>query len=171
MGESVDLENTGHALLAFNEIDKAIQNYNHAIQIADEINFPQTQSYARWGLALAHLYAAQHKDLPGLGDLNHLNAARAAAEAACKFDVPQNNHNVAALLGIIALAQAAQNPKGLEDPSGLDDPSGFFRAAIAHADALLAQTPELYAALDAKGIALCGLAIINPKGLPDPSGF
>ncbi|MDZ7377627.1 MAG: hypothetical protein ONB13_13545, partial [candidate division KSB1 bacterium] len=35
-----------------------------------------------------------------------------------------------------------------------------FTAAIAHADALLAKTPELYDALDAKGIAWCGLGIL-----------
>jgi len=54
-------------------------------------------------------------------------------------------------------AAALENPKGLGDPSGLGDAIAAFTAAIAHADALLAQTPELYGALDAKGIALCGL--------------
>jgi hypothetical protein len=64
--------------------------------------------------------------------------------------VPENNHNAFALLGIIALAQT-------------DVAAGrtAFTNAIAHADALLARTPELYDALDARGIALCGLVLVG----------
>ena len=48
---------------------------------------------------------------------------------------------------------------GFGNLSGLAHES--FTAAIAHADALLAQTPELFDALDAKGLALCGLELVG----------
>jgi hypothetical protein len=71
--------------------------------------------------------------------------------------VQQNNHNVHALRGVIALRQASQ------DLPGFGNLEGLFTAAIAHADALLAQTPELFDALDAKGLALCGLAVCDAR--------
>ena len=39
-GESIDLENIGHACLSLEEYQKAKENYQQAIQIADEISFP-----------------------------------------------------------------------------------------------------------------------------------
>jgi hypothetical protein len=36
-----------------------------------------------------------------------------------------------------------------------------FTAAVVQADALLALTPEYYRALDSKGLALCGLALLG----------
>ena len=36
-----------------------------------------------------------------------------------------------------------------------------FTRAISQADEILAKTPEYYSALDAKGLALCGLAILD----------
>jgi len=41
-----------------------------------------------------------------------------------------------------------------------------FTKSIAQADEILAKTPDYYSALDAKGLALCGLAI---TGRGDPS--
>ena len=92
-------------------------------------------------MALAHLCAG---DLP---------AARAAAEAARRYDEPQNNHNVLALLGVIALRQD-DRPAARE----------AFAAAVAAADGILAQTPEYFDALDAKGLACCGLALCDGTG-------
>ena len=64
--------------------------------------------------------------------------------------MPRNNHNAFALLGIIALAQ-----------TDVAAARTAFTTAIAHADALLARTPELYGALDARGMALCGLVLCD----------
>ncbi|MBM3129758.1 MAG: tetratricopeptide repeat protein [Chloroflexi bacterium] len=155
-GESFDLNNRADVLIDEKRFDEAIESYKQAIQIADEIGLTTIQNYARWGTALAHLYAAQINP-KGLRDPSGLEAARAAAESARQYDVPQNNHNVAALLGIIALRHAAQSAGAADVVAA----RAAFTAAIAHADALLAQTPELYDALDAKGIALCGLALHN----------
>ncbi len=109
-----------------------------SVRIGEESNSPYLQNYYNNILALAHLLS------------NDLANALAAAETARKYDVPQNNHNVAVLLGIIALRQ--------NDVAAAQE---TFTAAIAHADKLLAQTPEFYDALDAKGVALCGLALCD----------
>jgi tetratricopeptide (TPR) repeat protein len=43
-----------------------------------------------------------------------------------------------------------------------------FSKSIAQADEILAKTPDYYSALDAKGLALCGLAICGDKKfIPD----
>jgi len=92
-------------------------------------------------LSLAHLYTG------------NLPAARAAAETACEYDVPKNNHHVHLALGIIALRQG--------EPAKAQ---AAFNASIAHANEMLAKTPENYNALDAKGLALCGVALCADGG-------
>ena len=99
-------------------------------------NFPQTQIYARWGLAQIYLFQ------------NDLVNARSTIEAALQYDVPQNNHNASALHGIIALRQGER-----------ETAQEAFTKSIAQADEILAKTPDYYSALDAKGLALCGLAL------------
>ena len=74
--------------------------------------------------------------------------AREMAEAACKYDFPLENHRASAVLGVVALRQgdtiAAQTA---------------FTTALKQANEMLAQTPQLYGALNTKGFALCGLAL------------
>jgi hypothetical protein len=62
--------------------------------------------------------------------------------------VPEHNHCIQVLLGVIALRQG-------ERPAAQE----AFAEAVAQADALLAHTAQYYDALDAKGLALCGLAL------------
>jgi len=62
--------------------------------------------------------------------------------------VPQNNHNASALHGIIALRQGDEVAA-----------RGAFLRAIGQADEILSKTAEYYSALDAKGLALAGLAL------------
>jgi tetratricopeptide (TPR) repeat protein len=143
VGESMNLETTGHAYLSLNEFQKAKENYQQAIQIANEISLEPMKQYARWGLAQAYLFQ------------NDLANAHATIEAALQYDVLQNNHNAAALHGIIALQQGER-----------ETAKEAFNQSIAQADEILVKTPEYYSALDAKGLALCGLAICD---LP-PSG-
>jgi tetratricopeptide (TPR) repeat protein len=168
-GEGADLGNLGEALRDSGDVQRAIEYFEQAltiytqigdrggeafiyrelgyttmdqsqlgeaIQIADEIEFTQIQNEARFSLALAHLVAG---DLP---------AARAAIEEARQYDVPANNHNVLALHGVIALRQGESSAA-----------QEAFAAAVAAADDLLAKTAESYDALDAKGLALAGLAL------------
>ena len=60
----------------------------------------------------------------------------------------QYNHNATALHGIIALRQGER-----------ETAQEAFTKSIAQADEILAKTPDYYSALDAKGLALCGLAL------------
>ncbi len=93
------------------------------------------------GLAQAYLFQ------------NDLVNARATIEAALQYDVPEYNHNATALHGIIALRQGER-----------ETAQEAFTKSIAQADEILAKTPDYYSALDAKGLALCGLAILDDDG-------
>jgi len=134
--ESRHLVNLGGYYINYEDIEKSIVFYRQSIQIADEINYIQVQSGARSPLALAYLLQ------------NDLVNARATIEAALQYDQPQNNHNATALHGIIALRQGER-----------ETAQEAFTKSIEQADEILAKTPEYYSALDAKGLASCGLAI------------
>ncbi len=101
-------------------------------------NSPLLGSWANGRLALAKLY------------LCNLPEARAAAEAARQYDEPEQNHYVLALLGVIALRQ--------QDRAAAQD---AFASAVTEADQLLAYSIQNFAALDVKGLALCGLALLG----------
>ncbi len=135
-GEGHNLGNLAEVLVDQGRYAEAIQRALESIRIGEEIRSPKLCNYYNGYLALAQLYAG---DLP---------AARAAAEAARQYDEPQNNHSVLALLGLIALRQGA-GPAARE----------AFNAAVAQADQMLAHSAQNYGALDARGLALCGLAL------------
>jgi tetratricopeptide (TPR) repeat protein len=139
-GESLWLGNLGHDFRDANEFDRAIESYQQSIEIGDEISYSLIQNYERWGLAQVYLFQ------------NDLTRARSTIDTALQYDAPQNNHNVVALRGIIALRQ-----------SDVDIAGDSFRSAIAQANEILAKTPEFYDALDAKWLALCGLALCEGK--------
>ena len=61
-----------------------------------------------------------------------------------------NNHNVLALLGLIAMRQGDRVAA-----------AEAFSAAISHADVMLDRCDQNYNALDAKGLALAGLAVLE----------
>jgi tetratricopeptide (TPR) repeat protein len=139
-GEGIDLGNLAEALIDQGNFDEAIQRVQEGVKIAEEISSPNLGSYNYGFLALAHFYN---------GDLN---AARTAAETAREHDEPENNHNVRALLGVIALRQGDRGAA-----------RAAFTAAVDAADAILAQTAQYYDALDAQGLALAGLALCEPE--------
>jgi tetratricopeptide (TPR) repeat protein len=116
----------------------AILQTTDAVSIGEEAGDPRLVSAGKEILALAHLY---------IGDFP---TARAAAKAAHVHDVPKNNHNVLALIGLIALRQGDRAAA-----------AESFSAAIAHADVMLDRCDQNYEALDAKGLALTGLAVIE----------
>jgi tetratricopeptide (TPR) repeat protein len=138
--QAVTFENYGDALLDLSDTERAIEYYQHAIQIANAIDFAQTQSYARWGLAQAKLMK------------NDLDDAYAITAEAQLYNVPQSNHDIYTLQGIIALRK--------NDPVNA---ASSFQTSISHADKILADTPEYYDALDAKGLALSGLVLVEGK--------
>ena len=138
--EALELVNTGDTFSDIGEFDNAVKLYNQAITIADEIKNFQPQNEARWGLALSQLLS---------GDIEN---ARSTAESARRYDYPPNNYNVLALMGIIALRQG-------DRASALE----AFETAVEASDILLGHSDTNYGALDAKGLALCGLALCEGK--------
>jgi tetratricopeptide (TPR) repeat protein len=135
-GEALDFINLGDALAALEKWDEAISNYQQAIQTADEIANVQGQNEARYGLATAYLCTGK------------LPQARTVIEQALQYDYPETMHNVHTLHGIMALR--------LQDP---DTAKQAFDKAVIHADTLLRHASKNYAALDAKALSLCGLAL------------
>jgi tetratricopeptide (TPR) repeat protein len=74
--------------------------------------------------------------------------ARAALEGASQHNARRQRHAVAALSGVIALRQA-----------DLITAIEAFKQAIEHADQILAESDDAFAALDSKGLAFSGLAL------------
>lgn len=146
MVESSVLGNIGLALMIENEHNNALEYLMVAIQIADEISYPIVQNEERWGLSQTYLFQ------------NDFANARATIEAALEYDVPNNNHNASALQGIIALRQGDEVAA-----------RGAFLRAIGQADEILSKTPDYYSALDAKGLALSGLAVVSGQLTAQPS--
>lgn len=134
-GESNNLGNLGIALLGQDDYQRAENVFQESIRTGDEISNVNVQIEERWGLSQIYLF---QNDLPN---------ARTTIEAALGYDVPQYNHIASALHGIIALRQGEEVAA-----------RGAFVCAIGQADEILSKTAEYYSALDAKGIALSGLA-------------
>jgi tetratricopeptide (TPR) repeat protein len=132
------LTNLAETLIDERRYREAMQRAIEAINIATETNSSGIGSYGNRNLALAHLYS------------ENLGAARSAAETALKYNEPENNHCVLALLGLIASRQgtavAAQEA---------------FAAAVSEADGLLTYAAQNYFAWDTKGLALCGLTLCD----------
>jgi tetratricopeptide (TPR) repeat protein len=140
--EGVALGNIALERIETDELDLAIESALQYIRICKEISKPASYAYSR--LAQAYLHDSK------------LIKAKESTESALQYDEPQNNHNASALHGIIALRQGDEVAA-----------RGAFVRAIGQADEILSKTAEYYSALDAKGLAICGLAICDGRG--DPS--
>jgi tetratricopeptide (TPR) repeat protein len=138
--EAMSLGNMGRSLLRINEYQASIETIMPSIHIADDISYLTAQNEDRWGLAQVYLFQ---------NDWRH---ARSTIEEALQYDVPQNNHNVTALHGIIVLRQGER-----------ETAREAFTKSIAQADEILAKTSDYYNALDAKGLALCGLVLCRSR--------
>ncbi|MFM8174396.1 MAG: tetratricopeptide repeat protein, partial [Pirellulaceae bacterium] len=134
--EAVILESSGHVLLAMDRFAEADTCYRGALRIADEINSVQVQNYAHSGLALLALMACD------------LAAARREAEAATHYAVPDNDHHVLSLLGIIRLRQGDTRAA-----------TEAFQESVKRCDRMLQLTTRNYAAMDSKAVAKCGLIL------------
>ncbi|MGC1378669.1 MAG: toll/interleukin-1 receptor domain-containing protein [Anaerolineales bacterium] len=141
-GECRHFGNIGEALLDLGKYDDAIKHHKQAQNLAKELEYVSVLQYNIVGESQTYLFQ---------NDLIH---ARAAIEAALQYDVPDSNHNATALRGIIALRQGER--------AGAQ---AAFAQSIAQADEILAKTPDLYDALDAKGLAVCGLILAVGAGL------
>ncbi len=141
--ESTYYGNIGEALIDLGKYEEAINHHRQAQVLAKEFEYVAVLKYNIMGEAQANLFQ------------NDLINARTTIEAALQYDVPQNNHNASALHGIIALRQGER-----------ETAQEAFMKSIAQAEEILVKTPEYYSALDAKGLALCGLIL---AGRGDPS--
>lgn len=134
--ESFNLLRIGNISLQQDKLPEAVKNFNQAIGIADEIGNPQTQNEARYGLALAYLYAG------------NLTDAHTVVEEACKYNYPFEKPNVLALSGLVHLRLGDFEPA-----------RDAFTAAITEAKTLLGYCQKNFKALNAKGLSLCGLVL------------
>ena len=115
---------------------QAVEYSRQAIDVADAISNAQAQSAGRLGLARTRLLS---------GDLS---AAQRVAVTGRDHDYPEDRAELSLLLGIAQLKQ--------DQPA---EAAREFRGAVTQADELLHQASGAYAALDTKGLALCGLAL------------
>jgi tetratricopeptide (TPR) repeat protein len=124
--------------------EEAAASFEQSIQTADEIGNIEFQKLSRTSAAIASLCT---------GDLA---AAQIMAVAADRHHFPVEDAQTSTVLGIVAYRQ-----------KDLEAAREAFTAAIAKAGELLAMTPDRYAALDAKALALCGLALCgNTRQMP-----
>jgi tetratricopeptide (TPR) repeat protein len=135
-GEGALLASLARVMICQRNYEKAIQLTQDSLIIGKEIENPIISSYGNSYLALAHLYN------------KNLNEALDAIKAASEYHVLENKHHVFSLRGIITLRQGDQ-VAGRE----------ACTAAVEAADRILAQSPNYYDALDARGLALAGLVL------------
>jgi len=146
-GEGKRLNGLAKVSIGKDDLQGAISNSQESLRIGHELISPEVCSESSSSLTLAHLFQ------------NDLVNARTTIEAALQYDEPGNNHNVTALHGIIALRHGDEVTA-----------RGAFVRAIGQADEILSKTAEYYSALDAKGLAMCGLLICDLRlGKGDPS--
>ena len=137
---SITFENIGDCLLGLDNPSEAINNYEKSIQIATELNFIETQCYARWGLSQAYLMESE------------LEKALSFISEAKTYNAPRILHNIFTLQGIIHLRlnNVAESRKS-------------FEIAVIRSNEIISATPNYYDAIDAKSLALCGIGLIVDK--------
>ncbi len=142
MGSRVEearrLGSLADALIIGEHYAEAIENLHRGLQLDDETGSARGKNYK--GSSLARAYLLQ-------GDLAQ---ARAAAESARLYDTPQNNHNVMAILGVIAVRQGDENAA-----------REAFTEAIEQARIALEHNENNQDALAAQGLAFSGLAVVG----------
>jgi tetratricopeptide (TPR) repeat protein len=136
LGEAAALRNLADLDVDNNRLKRAVEEYKQAMELADASQSAHLQQTIRTGLALAQLFSGQ------------LAYAQESVKEACQYDVRALNCKAFAILGVIL--QRREDSRAAADA---------FRMAVQHADALLERTPQAYQALDAKALALSGLAL------------
>jgi tetratricopeptide (TPR) repeat protein len=136
VGQAYHLTNLSEALVFVGHYADAIKHGYEAAQISDEIYNSLSGGWSRWSLTLAYL--AQ----------NDLLNARSMIEAAVEYDEPLNNQILESLHGIVIWRQGDQ--QGART---------MFNSALNQSEVMLQSNDKYIFALDAKGIALAGLAL------------
>jgi tetratricopeptide (TPR) repeat protein len=141
-GEAVHLANLANALVDDGRAAEAIAPARESVEICQANRLPA--SHGQVALALAYLYS---------GDLA---SARAAAEGAREYDEPNNNHTALVVLGVVAWRQG-------DRPAA----QAAFTLAREQARQMQARDADNVDALDAWGLAACGLAVTLSPGSAD----
>ncbi|OUL17593.1 hypothetical protein BV378_38135 [Nostoc sp. RF31YmG] len=132
-------------LIDINHLTEALEQAQTGFKISDDFNNSKTIIENSCALARAYLYT------------NNLTAARTQAESAQKYDVPKARHYALALLGLITLLDSDRTAACVA-----------FEESQKLASELLQRNGSNYAALNTKGLALCGLVICGKQDyLPD----
>jgi tetratricopeptide (TPR) repeat protein len=134
--EAHSLRFLGWLFVSQSEWNKAKEHLESAIQVADEIGEQQAQREVQMTLAQGYLYS---------GDLS---SAHTAIDDARRYESQGYNYELLALRGVVALRTG-----------DLAAAQEAFQAAVAQAEAQLSYSEQVYKALDAKGLSLCGLAL------------
>jgi tetratricopeptide (TPR) repeat protein len=134
--------NLGDLSLREGQHRTAVPLYEESVRLADDMADTQLQLEARLGLARALLH------------LDELERAQRVAEEARAYKYPLGYPGLLALCSIIALRRS-------ETSRARDT----FREAVTRADDLLEREARNLGALDAKALALCGLAISEDASL------
>ena len=134
-GEEAHLGNLGNAYSALGDARRAIEYYEQALEIADDVERVDVQQCYRFEKARL------------LADVDELQEATRLAEAAVQFDVPQCNAEAWFVLGVVRLKCGE-----------IDSAQAAFQNSLEHAGHLLGLCDENYEASDCRGLALCGLA-------------
>ena len=142
-GECKRLNGLAEVLIEKGDLQSAIKNAAESLQIGQEMSNPEVCIESSRTLAIAFLFSEK------------LREALQVVQEASKYYRPSFIFNISALHGIIALRQGERKTA-----------QEAFTKSIAQAGEILAKTPEYYDALDAKGLALCGLIL---AGRSDPS--
>lgn len=125
-------------LIAEKQYDDAVEYASQGKEIAVATNHALASSLSHLSLAIAFILS------------NSLEAARKAAQDGSQYESPRSRHSVLALLGLSAVRQ-----------NDYIAAKGAFQAAVIEADSVLVRNSPNYLALDAKGLALCGLALCD----------
>ena len=140
-GEAVHLTNLANALVDDGRAAEAIAPARESVEICEASHLPA--SHSQVALALACLYSED------------LGSARAAAEGASQYDEPNNNHTALVVLGVVACRQG-------DWPAA----QAAFAAAREQAHQMRARDAANVDALDAWGLAACGLAVAQADEEP-----
>lgn len=139
--EAFNLICIGEVFIYEDKFNQAKENLHLAIRIADDIEDIQGRNEARYYLSLALFYT------------NDLADANKLLKEARGCDYPQNNHDIAALQGLVYIHERE-----------VSKASEAFSTAIREADAMLQKAESNFRALDCKALSLCGLALCQNSG-------
>jgi tetratricopeptide (TPR) repeat protein len=139
-GRALLLANIASLRIDQRRFSEAIHAASEAYSVGIKLRSALVQIGSKYNLAAANLY------------IGNLDVARSEIAAAQKLDVPQLNHQVFALLGIIAFRQ-----------KDIENSRRVFPRAIEYANSLVALNKLDYGALDfislsEFGLSLCGVS-------------